>query len=410
MDFLLRSIQKERAHFHKLSKEGQKLLKTIVLYELVNPIFGIFTTAFLWRETHDLPLLVIYYVLVNIGIPLGFYLNGILFRKFAANILSFFSLFLWGFIVSAIIFVPRLQLPEICLFGLFSGLAIGMFWANRNLLTLVTTATNTRIYFSGIESIISTTTKIIVPVLIGWFIVLGSKNGWYPTLTGYKVTAIIMLIIIGLYGIYMTSFKMKLTSYKQLFLHTVTKDWQKFRILQLVLGFLQGVITVLPVLMVLTLLGQEEALGTVQSVSAILSAIAVYKIAKTLGAHHRLLLLQVSIALMLIGSISFGIFFSALGVVIFYATQALSQPLWWMATSSLNYDLIEKDKNDASHFAYVCDQEIFLNVGRIIALLVFLGLAQGINNDFALRFTPLIFAFAQILMSVLTKSIDKKKE
>lgn len=408
MDFFINFVNKERAHFHKLSQNGQKLLKTITLYELANPLFSIFITAFLWRQTQSIPLIVTYYVAVNVGVPLGFYLNGLLLRTFPANILSFFGLLLQGIIASSIIFLPPLSIEAIGLFGFFDGLAIGIFWANRNLLTLKTTTSETRIYFSGLESIITTYCKIIVPILLGWFIVLGTKTDLYTALTGYKIMAVFMLGIIGVYGVVMNTFKMELTTYKQLFLHTASSAWKKFRLLQIILGFLQGVLTILPALMVLNLLGHEGTLGTVQSLAAILSAFAVYKIAKTIGIQHRLLLLQISIVIGLLGAVLFSIFFSGVGVLIFYATQAISQPLWWMATSSLNYDLIDNDKDGSTHYAYISDQEIYLNAGRIVSLLVFLGLVQTVSSDFALRFTPLIFAFAQILMSFLTKSIEKK--
>ena len=408
MNVLKNLLAKELSHFYSIDIKGQKLLTSIALFSLVSPVFTIFINAFIWRQSQEFMLVSFYNLLSFVGVPLGFYLNGLLLRKFSPNVLYFLGLLATGLVTAIIIFLPQLDYISISTFGFLNGIAGGIYWANRNLLTLKTTTSSNRIYFSGIESILSTYSKILVPLCIGWFIIYGNTSGLYSELTGYKIVAILMLIIIGFTGILMMSFSVKTTEYKQLFLGKVSSAWNKFRALQVVLGFLQGVTIILPTLMVLSLLGKEDTLGTVQAVSAILTAFVVYALAKSLGIKHRLLLLQISFAVGLIGAVSFSILYSGVGVLIFYACQAISAPFLWIATSSLNYDLIDEDKNATTHYAYISDQELYLNGGRIAAILTFILLIQLYSNDFALRFTPLIFAISQIFLSLLAKSIEKK--
>lgn len=406
---LIKSIwKKEVSHFKRLDIEGQKLLTSIALFSLISPIFSIFINAFIWRQSKEFDLVTFFNIVTFIGVPLGFYANGLLLRRFQPSVLYFLGLLLSGITIAILIFLPTLNYVALGVFGLIYGVSAGIFWANRNLLTLKTTTSDNRIYFSGIESIFSTYAKIVIPFIIGWFIVLGNTTGLYTEITGYKITAIVMLGIIGIIGTMMLSLNVTITPYKQLLLHKVSSTWQKFRYLQLILGFLQGVVMLLPTLMVLSLLGNEDTLGTVQAVSSILSAVIVYKLAKSLGVKHRLMLLQISFFIGLIGAVAFSILYSGVGVLIFYACQAIATPFLWIATSSLNYDLIDEDKNDKTHYAYISDQEIYLNAGRIASLLTFMLLLQVFSNDIALRFTPLIFAVSQIFLSILAASIERR--
>jgi YQGE family putative transporter len=401
-------LAKEKSHFSRLDGEAQKLFFSIALFSIISPIFSMFINAFIWRQSQEFMLVSFYNILVFAGVPLGFYINGLLLRKFAPNILYFAGLLIGGIVITILIYLPFLTYASVGVFGFIHGLSAGLYWANRNLLTLKTTTSDNRIYFSGLESILSTYSKIIIPFIIGWFIVLGSSANLYSEITGYKIVAVIMLLVVAITGILMMTFTIKTIPYRQLLLQNVRSSWQKFRLLQVILGFLQAVATLLPTLMVLSLLGKEDTLGTIQALASVLTAFVVYILAKKLKVKHRLLLLQISFLVGLIGAVTFSIFYSGIGVIIFYACQAISIPFLWIATSSLNYDLIDEDKDEKTHYAYITDQELYLNAGRISAIIVFIILIQLFSNNIALRFTPLIFAISQIFLSMLATSIEKK--
>lgn len=409
MNLINSFIQKEKAHFNRLDQQAQSLLGSIALYYLISPIFGIFINAFIWRQAHD-PILVAFYNIVGfLCIPCGFYLNGLLLQKYSPHLLYFIGFLLYGITICTLLFLPHLSYTTIAIFGFFNGVAGGCYWADRNLLTLKTTKSDNRIYFSGIESILGTYSKILIPLLIGWFLILGSQTSFYSVLQGYQMLGIFILIVICLTGVVIRSFKMKHHVYRQLWLTNPSPNWQKFRLLQIILGFMQGIAIVLSTLMVLILLGKEDTLGTVTSISYIITTIVVYILAKRLHIKHRITLLEISFFIGLVGAVAFSILYSGIGVLIFYAAQAVMQPFIWMATNSINYDLIDEDKDGEKHYAYISDQEIYLNGGRIIAIVIFILLIKFVSSDVALRYTPLVFAFSQIFLQLLARSIDKKK-
>lgn len=398
----------EKQHYDRINKEGKQLLSSILLYNLIGPLLSLFINAFLWRQSKDLTLVAIYNLSLYVTIPVGFYLNGLLLRKFSSNNLYSFGLLLTGITVSTLLFLPKIDLMTVILFGLANGLASGLFWSNRNLLTLRTTQSNNRIYFSGIESSFKTLTNIVIPVLIGYFITFGSTINLYTPIQGYKMIAIIMLLIIAIIGYLMTTVTITKQSVLRLFLKEPGVSWRRFRLYELFFGFLNGSAIFLPVLIVLSLVGEEETLGTIQSFAAILTAIIVYTISKRITIKQRVPLLIMSVLLAVIGAGVLSINFAVIGVFVFFACKALSEPLMWLALNSLNYDLIDKENKDKRiQYAYVCDQEIFLNSGRIIGVVFFLFLIQSFSNDFGLRFAPLIFALSQIVLIVVAMSVEK---
>lgn len=191
----------------------------------------------------------------------------------------------------------------------------------------------------------------------------------------------------------------------------MSNQWKQFRFLEFGLGLNEAVKTFIPVLLVFTLLGNEEALGTVQSFSAILASLMVFFGIKSLHIKHRLRLMTIGIAITIIGGVLFGLLYSGIGVVLFFAAQALAWPVIWVALNSINYDLIDQDnKKSQYHYAYVCDQEIYLNGGRVVGILLFMAGAWLFSNDIALRFAPLFFALTQLVLFFTTRTIEKKSQ
>ncbi len=408
MNLIKNFINQEVIYFRNLQHDAQRLLFSIFLNNLIDPMLGLFLNAFLWRQSHDLQLVAFYNLIVFSLIAGGFYLNGILLKKFSPKTLFFLALIIFGFATSLLIFLPKFSYLTILFFGIIDGLCAGVYWGNRNLLTLKTTQSDNRIYFSSIETASGTITNVFVPLFIGWFIAFGDIIHLYSPIHGYQILSLLMLLIIGVIAIIMRTISIKQYAVGRLFVTKVSQNWQKFRLIQFVWGLNNGVTSFIPALLILILVGQEATLGTVQSASAIFTSILVFTLAKYLHIKHRLPLILTSAAFLIVGAGIFGLLYSALGVFILIASQGLAASLEWVAFSSLNYDLIDKDgEAKINHYAYVCDQEIYLNGGRVIAILLFIAIIHFGSKELALRFSPFIVAILQIFAYLFAKSIEK---
>lgn len=399
----------EIRHFHILSIQERKLLFSIAIYNIIYPIFAIFINAFLWRQTHDLTLIAVYNILLYTGLPLGFYLNGLLLRRSSPNVLYFLGLALSGIIVAILIFLPTDHYDSVSIFGLINGIATGIFWANRNFLTLETTKSSDRIYFSSIESVTDIITSILVPVAIGFFIIYGSTVNLYTPIVGYKMLSIIMLLIIVFIGKIIMSFTLQTTPTKQITLTKISKTWKLVRFLQLTEGLTDILRLFLPTIIILYLLGNEQTLGIFQSLLATIAALVLYIITRSLKTKYRVSMLTACFVLTVIGTFAFSKYYSSMtGIFIFFACLAIAMPLLWIATRSLTYDVIDKEtKHKSNHFAYIFDMELYINLGRIIAITGFVFMLHFFSNETALRFLPLMLATLQICLIVTAQSIEK---
>lgn len=60
----------------------------------------------------------------------------------------------------------------------------------------------------------------------------------------------------------------------------------------------------------------------------------------------------------------------------------------------------ELSNNPQEKYALIFDCEVFLNIGRVISLLIFLTLVLKFSGDFALKTAPIILSVLQIIFFV----------
>ncbi|MGH9856293.1 MAG: hypothetical protein ACRD4B_00480, partial [Acidobacteriota bacterium] len=231
----------------------------------------------------------------------------------------------------------------------------------------------------------------------------------YTTTTGYKILALFMLLVIAIIGIISFSIDKTYEIPKKLTISKPSRLWTKVRCIQVLYGGVGMLQSFFPTIIVLYLLGNEDTLGTLQSISAAITAFIVYAVAKSLNTRHRMILVNGSFIAALVGVIFFSLFYNTtLGIFMYFAAVSFMMPLLWIAFHSLNFDVIDKeDIQNQTHYAYLADQEIFLNIGRLIALGAFFFLLTMETDMLALRLLPLILAGSHILLIVVTRSVEK---
>lgn len=399
------------AHLDHLAEPARKLLLSITLHNVIFPIVTIFINAFLWRSTHDMGLLALYNILVQIGLPLGFFINGMLLQTFSAKYLLSIGLFIFGISISSLIFQHSFNYLSVAILGLLNGFYAGIYWGNRNFLTIETTTSENRIYFSGLESMSLIVAGIIVPALVGQFIIFGGTFHLYTAVTAYKFLAVFIMYVILIVGLITLHIKKKYEKPRTLLVHS-SKLWNKIRLTQFLYGSVGILQSFFPIILVLSLLGKEDTLGILQSISAGITAIIVYFVAKSLDTNHRIRLVGISFIAAIIGTSFFSLFYNTeIGIFIYLAAISFMMPLLWIALHSLNFDVIDKeDINNQTHYSYITDQELFLSLGRIVAFVSFLGMVLFLSDQIAIRFLPFLLTLLHGFLLLLTKSIERQLE
>ena len=404
-------ILEEFRFFMSMPRDMRLVLITNMIYAFVIPIIDIFVGAYIMRSSNDPSMVAVYQLCVYTGIPFAFLINGFLLNKFNISHLYSFGMLLSGVSMIFMMTLSNIDMVGVSIAGFIMGGSFGFFWANRDFLTLDTTNDTNRNYYYGVETFFYTLTFIIVPAVVGWFLIKSTSLGWFGgSIQGaYKVVTTIVLLLTILSSIVIHLHRFRNPNQKKfLYLH-FDMLWKKMLGLAALKGMVQGYLVTAPAILIMTLVGNEAALGTIQSISGILTAFILYFLGRTTKPKHRIYIFAAGMTVFLIGALTNQILFSAIGVIVFVLCKVLFMPLHDIAYFPIQMKVIDilSEKEHRSKYAYIFNHEFGLYLGRFFGLVLFIGLAFYVSKDFALRYSLVIVALIQMLAIPLAKNIMK---
>jgi YQGE family putative transporter len=410
-------IKNELKYLEKLSPKSKSLLLSYFVFSCVGPLLFIFSNAYIWNSTNNAVSLALYNIGLSLGLSITFYINGYLLKKLQINFLYALSFVVSGISPIILVFINNLNQEKILLIGLIAGISNGLYWANRNLLELRTTIDTERNYFSGLALSIDTLMNVIIPFAFGLLIELLKVNRILSYQDSYKLIVVIISVILFAGFIYIIRSSFTVETPGEIFVFKISKLWWSSRLLKFTQGLLDGILLFFSTLIILYLIGSEGILGTLQSASAILTSIVLYIIGKRSSAESRIKILGLGALITAITSVLFSIIFGSIGTLQYVLLQGVGIYIMWMAANPLSLQSIEIDqKNDLSKsYFYICDNELFLNIGRITGIGMFIWIYQNTSFESTLRLTTLLSAVfvslfyisARILKHSINKSLTK---
>lgn len=413
---ILKSILKkplnEFEYFMSMPRPMRILLITNMIYALVLPVIDLFVAAYIMRNSNNPTLVIIYQLTLYTGIPFTFLINGFLLNKFRISNLYSFGMLLSGASMVFMMSLGELNTSGVAAAGLIMGGSFGFFWANRDFLALSTTNDSNRNYYYGIETFFYTISAIIVPFIIGWFIIHSSGLKWIDNniSKAYQVvTAVVFLLtIFSSWVIHKERFTNPVQ--KKFVFFKFDKLWYKMLFLAALKGLAQGYLVTAPAILIMHLVGDENSLGTIQSISGIITAVVLYFLGRLSKPEHRIYIFSAGLVIFLIGTLVNGIMFSSVGVIVFMICKVLFQPLHDIAYFPIQMKVIDvlSAKEKRNEFAYIFNHEFGLYVGRFFGLGVFILLAYYVSETFALKYALIIIATLQIISIPVASHIIKK--
>jgi len=329
-------------------------------------------------------------------------------RKFSIKTLYSLGMMLSGVSMMVMMSLTTLDNTGIGIAGLIMGMSFGFYWANRDFLALAMTNDDNRNYYYGLETFFYTIIAVVIPVLIGWFIELYAGTGdaglAYKIVTGFVFVVTVFASIMCYRGNFTNPTEKKFVFFK------FDPYWYKLLRLASLKGLVQGFLVTAPAMLIMLLVGKEGALGTAQSVGAIIAAIAMYIIGRNTSPKHRLYVFGTGLVLFAVAAIINGILYSSTGVILFMLFLLLAKPLLDLAYFPIQFSVIDilTKKEKRSEFAYILNHEAGLYVGRLIGAGTFLILAYSFSVEIALRYAIVIVALLQLLSYWVAKDIIKQ--
>jgi YQGE family putative transporter len=380
-----------------------------MIYAFVLPVIDIFVGAYIMRSSNDPSMVAVYQLMVYTGIPITFLINGFLLNRVSISNLYSFGMLLSGLSMLVMMSFTNLSIVGVGAAGLMMGSSFGFFWANRDLLALTTTDDTTRNYYYGLETFFYTITFILVPLAIGWFMLNTETLGWFggKISIAYQIVTGIVFLLTILSSIIIHKEKFKKPELETFLFFKFHLLWRKMLVLAGLKGLAQGYLVTAPAILIMRLVGNEGALGLIQGISGIATAILLYFLGRTAKPSDRIYILIAGLLIFLIGTTVNGILFSAIGVMVFVLCKVIFQPLHDIAYFPIQMrviDVVSKIES-RSEFTYIFNHEFGLYIGRFLGLALFIWLATYVSESFALKYALIIIAVLQLASIPMAKHI-----
>jgi YQGE family putative transporter len=306
--------------------------------------------------------------------------------------------------------LKTLDLMGIGFAGITMGLSFGFYWANRDYLALAITNDGNRNYYYGLETFFYTIIAVVIPVTIGWFI--ESKGGDAQIHSAYLVITGVVFLITIVASIVCFRGTFQNPAQKQYVFFKFHPLWYRLLSLALLKGLAQGFLVTAPAMLIMLLLGKEGALGTAQSIGAVIAAVIMYVLGRLSKPSDRIKIFAAGLGLFALGAVLNGLLFNQIGVVLFILLLLIAKPLMDLAYFPIQFkviDIVSKIEN-RGEFAYILNHEAGLYVGRFLGAGTFLVLAYAISTEIALRYAIVIIALLQLYSIVVAKKIIAQGE
>lgn len=389
------------------------LLITAAIYALVLPVIEIFQAAYIMGQSADMARVMLYQLTVYTGVPITFIINGYLLRKIRPNILYSFGMLLSGISMLFMTSLPELTNGGIAIAGLIMGLSFGFFWANRDYLVLVSTTDENRNYYYGTEAFFNTFAGVIIPTLIGAVIVyVTSKYNYLAnarTVAYQIISCCIILLTVIASILILTKGKYEKPKTPKFLFFKFDKLWNKMLLMAALKGLVQGFIVTAPSLLIFKFIGEEGALGTIQSISALITAFLMYIIGRNSKPEQRLKILAVSLLLFIVGAVVNSVVFNSYSVIFFLLCLVVARPMFDIAYFPIQLKVIDyvSGIEKRNEYAYICNHEWGLYAGRLVGCGTFILIATYISDNAALIITLPLVTILQGLSYFVAKNILK---
>lgn len=390
----------------RLAENARRVIYSDMVHSFTSPLTDIFISAFIWRNAGSLVAVVVYKIGEWIFLPITFYINGQLLKRFAVQKTFSVGAMLAGFTPLILIFFNSSGNDLIFLCGCLYGIGNGFYWANRNYLEFKETVTDARRYFFSVSSAVSNFSKIVVPVVAGWIIVSGTKFNLYTSNQAYQgifVIAFFLLVVCAIIirhgkfeSLYPESLGVKSPSF-------LTKR----RMLNIAHGLIDGVGFISGIIL-FYFLGNEGALGIALSLTAVCGIIVIYIYGRLSGERHERPTILISALLFIICALSLAILPSAIGIFIYVIVIGVAFNFFMIPATAMTLALSEQEANMffSSSYAFIIDNELFLNIGRMIGAIMVIGLVVFVSQRAGLFYGPLLIA---LLHGIFTIFFLKKR-
>jgi YQGE family putative transporter len=389
----------------ELTKDLLLLLAIGGLYSLSVALSNTFVNIYLWKQTGEFSDLALYNLAIVVLQPITFILAGRWAKKIDRVIVLRIGVIFLAFFYLMVLFTGTHAAKYLLLLGSLLGIGYGFYWLAYNVLTFEITEPETRDFFNGFLGILSSTGGMIGPIAAGFIITRLEK------FTGYSIVFGISLALFALAVFLSFSLKPRPANGDYCFQRIWHErknnpNWRHVTNAHFFQGLREGTFLFVISVLVYVSTGSELALGTYGLINSGISFIAYYLASRLIKKNDRKkAVLLGGIALyaaifLIIWDVNFA------KLIMYAAVIAVAYPVLLVPYISTTYDVIGTGWKAAEmRIEYIVVREIFLNIGRIISILMFLGAITFFNEEKSIPILLLILGAGHTCIYLFIKKV-----
>lgn len=365
----------------QVTKDLQLLLFIGGLYSLSVALSNTFVNVFLWKQSGRYIDIGLYNLSIVVVQPMMFIVAGWLAKKVDRVIVLRIGVIFLALFYLTVLFSGSNAATYILLLGCLLGVGYGFYWLAFNVLTFEITEPETRDFFNGFLGILSSTGGMIGPITAGFII------SRFEKFTGYTVIFGCSLVLFSLAVLLSFSLKRRPSKgfylFKQILMERKNNfNWRLITNAHFFQGLREGTFAFIISIFVFISTGSELALGTFGLINSGISFLSYYLTSRLLKKKQRKIAIFVG-GLILFASIYLLLFkLTYVKLLIYAAVIAIAYPLLLVPYVSITFDVIGKSWQAAEmRIEYIVVRELFLNSGRFISILAFLGAIMFFNEQ-----------------------------
>ena len=401
-----KGVEEQEDKLH-LQRDAKILLVIASLFTIAIGLSNTFVNVYIWRLKQDFVLIGVYNLFIHTLLPLTFVVAGYYSKSRNGTITLRI-----GVIFHALFFLFILLLQEqaanyLVPLGSFLGIAGGFYWLSFEILVFDLTNDKNRDTFNSYNGMVSSISGMLAPLTAGF--IISSMN----ELTGYYlvfgISLAIFVVIIGISTVLKThkfegEFKLN-----YILKHAET-GWKALITGNFFFGIRNGVLIFLINLLVFIVAQNEFSIGKIKLIGAVISTIAFEFIEKVMNPEKRKLFITIGTMMMFIATGSIILKISFINILIFVIINAFFVPFFRVPFDSATYNLIDENENQKNRIEYIIFNELALNLGRIVGIIVFIIVASATKKVSNLKLILLIIGSSQLVVPFLFKKINSEVE
>lgn len=364
---------------------------------------GLFLNLYLWRLTEDLVINGIFNIIVYGIIPLAFATGGWIAKKRDRMVTYRLGIMMIALFYLAVIVAQDKVVAYYPLFGLFNGMALGLYWVGYLVLQYDVTDERNRSRFLGINMVVFNSAGLAGPALAGFLISL------FEGLRGYIITFAAASALFAVASLFSFKIPRVQSHHRAFFLHFSgrmmkrNKLWVLSLISFFVLGLFQGLMLFLPNILMFQTVGREDQVGYLSVFFAFLTIVTGVYIARRKEQPRVRRDLFVSSLAIFASTLILLVDIRLWTVVVFMIVYSLLSPLIVNTLTSYYYRLMDGlPLRGLFRIESVVLRETFLSGGRVISILMQVLFASNVNAG-ALPVILVLLAATQLGIALLVK-------